>query len=496
MKIFEFSTNVINTIINELHQAEAFIRIANFQIHDNNLFTILNDKLNEGIRVEIFTLPYDSIHDDIRNEVENEFKNLESNGAKLYLCKWNVGDPERTSTAVGKWYLFHGKFVVTDKCAIAMSANFTKKPELDVVIIFKEEGNKIEEFNAKFDFLLDLFITENAGYDGKIRQKILETNLPNIFNVFELPQTIQTDVYRNHWVLHYPSIICPENVQIENKLYLTPFDCRGRDIYKSIILQASKYVYISTESFTDPDFLKFLKANSQRDLDIRILCGGKSMDFTDRVQNMFRDLLAHDLKIRTILPDIHAKLIITDKHVVISSINLNKINLGFKKTNQFWRENTESLIVCNELKLIKQAKIQFEKIFNRSLEIEVKLVQKLEDFVREMINSTFNLRSRSEMKSIFASLILKEQIQIRKFILDIGKTIVKLMDRFNRKMVNKNDFLMAMIIYYLSEGKDTYNQLKENISKLDKNTDFDFLINMLSDNNLIEKDENKLILKI
>lgn len=73
MKIFEFSINVINTIINELQQAEAFIRIANFQIHDNNLFTILNDKLNEGIRVEIFTLPYDSIPDDIRNEVENEF---------------------------------------------------------------------------------------------------------------------------------------------------------------------------------------------------------------------------------------------------------------------------------------------------------------------------------------------------------------------------------------------------------------------------------------
>lgn len=414
----------------------------------------------------------------------------------MYLCKWNVGDPGRTTTAVGRWYLFHGKFIVTDKCAIAMTANFTKNPELDAAIIFKKEENKIEEFNTKFDFLLDLFITENAGYDGKIRQKILETSLPNILDVFKLLHTIHTDIYRNHWILHYPSIICPENVQIENKLYLTPFDCRGRDIYKSIILQASKYVYISTESFTDPDFPKFLKANSLRGLDIRILSDVKSMDFTDRIQNMFRALLAHKFKIRTPLSDIHAKLIITDKHVVISSINLNKINLGFKKTKQFWRENTESLVVCNEPEIIDQAKIQFEKIFNRSSEIEVKLVEKLEDFVREMIYSTFNLRSRSEMKNIFARLIFKEQIKIRKFFLDIGKIIAKLMDRFNRKMVYRNDFLTAMIIYYLSEGNDTYNQLKKNISKLDKKANFDSLINMLIGKNLIEKDENKLISKI
>ncbi|MDD1744662.1 MAG: hypothetical protein LUQ20_02455 [Candidatus Methanoperedens sp.] len=108
MKIFEFSTNVIDRIISELNHAEEFIRIAVFQIHDPQVFSVLNNKLSEGVRVEIITLPYDSINEDIQVEVTNLFQNIEKNGARLYFCKWNVGDPERTTTAVGRWYSFHG----------------------------------------------------------------------------------------------------------------------------------------------------------------------------------------------------------------------------------------------------------------------------------------------------------------------------------------------------------------------------------------------------
>ena len=79
---------------------------------------------------------------------------MEKNGAKLYFCKWNVGDPERTSTAVGRWYSFHGKFIVTDKSAIALSANFTQSPEIDGLLIYRDEPEKINEFNEKFDELM------------------------------------------------------------------------------------------------------------------------------------------------------------------------------------------------------------------------------------------------------------------------------------------------------------------------------------------------------
>jgi len=151
MKTFEFSPTVITKIISELQDAEEYIRIAVFQIHNREVFNVLNDKLNEGVRVEIITLPYDSINEDIQAEVIDLLQNIEGNGAKLYFCKWNVGDPERTNTAVGRWYSFHGKFIVTDKSAVSLSANFTQSQELDAVIVFKNEIAEVEDNPALFE---------------------------------------------------------------------------------------------------------------------------------------------------------------------------------------------------------------------------------------------------------------------------------------------------------------------------------------------------------
>jgi len=233
MKTFELSTNIINKIISELQEAEEYIRMAVFQIHNTEIFKVLNNKLKEGIRVEIITLPYDSINEDIQTEVTNLFQNLEKNGAVLHFCRWNVGDPERTNTAVGRWYSFHGKFIVTDKSAIALSANFTQNQELDAAIILKNEIDKIEEYNRKFHELIELFINEKSGFNGTIRQKIID--LENNSALFELPRVIETETHTKHWISHYPSALCPLDVQIEDKLYLAPFDCRGRTFFESLI---------------------------------------------------------------------------------------------------------------------------------------------------------------------------------------------------------------------------------------------------------------------
>lgn len=156
MKIFEFNNNVIDRVVSELDSADDYIRIAVFQIHNQQIFNVLERKLNEGVRVEIFTLPYDSINDDVRDEVTAMFQRIEEKGAILHFCKWNVGDPERTNTAVGRWYSYHGKFIVTDKSAIALSANFTQTEEFDAIIIFENKsdagaivnGSSITLFNA------------------------------------------------------------------------------------------------------------------------------------------------------------------------------------------------------------------------------------------------------------------------------------------------------------------------------------------------------------
>ncbi len=92
---FEFSTNVVSRVIEEFEKAEKFIRIAIFQLHNKNVFEVLNNRLKNGISVEILTLPYDSINADVQEGVIQHFKNLQKNGAILHFCRWNIGDPER-----------------------------------------------------------------------------------------------------------------------------------------------------------------------------------------------------------------------------------------------------------------------------------------------------------------------------------------------------------------------------------------------------------------
>jgi len=169
MKIFDFSKSVIKKTIDELNKAEKYIRIAVFQIHSDLIIAKLLEKLKSGVKIEIITLPYDSINDDVREHVTKKLEQLKDAGADILFCEWNVGDPLRTSTAIGRWYSYHGKFIVTDKAAIGLSANLIQNNELDAVLVFRNEQERIKEFNRKFEELKKLFITESNGYKGDIR---------------------------------------------------------------------------------------------------------------------------------------------------------------------------------------------------------------------------------------------------------------------------------------------------------------------------------------
>jgi phosphatidylserine/phosphatidylglycerophosphate/cardiolipin synthase-like enzyme len=462
---FNFGTDVVISTVQEIERACEYVRIAIFQIHSNAVFNKLTEKLDCGVKVEIFTLPYDSINPDVRTEVESHLRELEKKGAILLFDKWNVGDPSRTTTAVGRWYSFHGKFIVTDKSAIALSANLTDSQELDASIVFRDDPAKIAEFNSKFDVLLRMFVTPDGTFDGTIRRQILVSN-PDAITVFDLPKNIG-EQHKNHWIAHYPVGICPAEVPIEEKLYITPFDCRGWNFFSKIIAEAQEYVYISTESFTDDSFSDFLvntAVNNKRD--IKVLTGATSMDFTDRIEDMFRDLLAQDIEVKTTVEELHAKLIVTDKVLVVSSMNLNKINLGFYQTLSFWRENTETIFVSKDPALIQLGKEKYLEIFGRSQNVNEILSVKLEGLVNEIFKGCFKLSPKPEVRKLFAKFILKKQIDTKKTIIKIGKITRKLMAGSGRTRVEQNDFLKALVLYHLSERKLDYTQIKERIEEL------------------------------
>jgi hypothetical protein len=487
--VFDFSTGVVPLITKEMASAEKYVRIAMFQIHREDVFDSLEKLLANKVKVEILTLPYDSINADVKSQVVSRFEDLTRKGALIHFSRWNVGDPRETRTAFGRWYSFHGKFIVTDKSAIALSANFTRGEELDAVVVFRGVKDKIIEFNQKFEGLLQLFILKENHYDGSIRRRILHVVPTQGESLFELPENVDA-LHKDHWILHYPVELCPSNVSIEDKLYLTPFDCRGRDVFSRIIANADKYVYISTESFTDEDFSKFLvNFTINKDVEMKILSGTKSRDFTDRIENMFKDLLTQKIEIKTTKDAIHAKLIITDKALVVSSINLNKMNLGHYKTKKFWRENTESILICQDSKVIASAKKKYQEMFDKSVDVRDMLCQKLEKQVWDVFEGAFQLSPNPEVRALFARFILKREIDTKKIIIKVGRMTKKLMDHYKRTRIEREDFISALVLYNLSEAKKNYNQLKERINEIDENINLKDILNKLAFANLIEKED-------
>lgn len=490
MASFDFSTNVIQNVIHELESAEEYIKMAVFQLHNQDIFNLLFAKLEQGVDVDIFTLPPDSINDNIREEISPRFDELERCGASLHFCKWNVGDPGRTTTASGRWYSFHGKFIVTDKSAISLTANFTLNNELDALLIF-DEHEKINQFNETFDRLIDLFITPHNGFDGSIHEKIIAIDSSYADELFNVPNTIENTNHINHWIVDYPSSLCAADIELEDQLYIVPFDGKGRDLIESIINEASDFVYITAESFTDPDFPLFIrKSVANKNLDFKILCGSKSRDFTDRVNTLFRELLSLGIDIKT-QDDIHSKLVITDKHLVVSSINLNKMNLGFwSKKDKLWRENTESLLICSDSTIINSAKNQYLLKFDDCIDIKIKLAEKIEKDVTQMFNGTFGLRTKLEAKQVLSKHILEMEVEIKKITFKVGMVASKMMTSYQRKTISKDDIISALILYYLSEGKLNLILLTDKLKGLDETIDIIPVLTKLVDNNLVEIEED------
>lgn len=497
MKTFEFSTEVVTKVLEELDKSEVFIKIAVFQIHLDDLFDLLERKLNDGIDVDILTLPYDSINDSVSADVIARFENISNLGATIHFCKWNVGDPERTSTAIGRWYSFHGKFIVTDKSAIALSANFTRDNELDAIIIIENEQLFIEQFNERFNELVNLFVTENEGFEGVIRNNIINSGLDNIEEVFELPDVIQTTTHQKTWIKHYPSTLCPDDIELEEKLYIAPFSVRGRSIYEKILSDAEEFIFISAESFTDVNFGMFMRQlKIEKNVDICLLTGFTSMDFTDRIQKMFRELIADEIKLFTIENDLHAKLIVTDKHLLIGSINLNKMNLGFNKTQRYWRENTETFFITSDQNLIQEAKHKFEDQISNSINMVTKLAEKIQKEVSNILNKSFNVRVKKEVKELFSKFILMKEIEVKKDANKLASITKKLMLQYNLRLANKDIFIMAVILFLLQDRKHTLSEIDNKIKKLEAISNLDTLIERLTDSKFIEVDEDFYKIKI
>ena len=304
------------------------------------------------------------------------------------------------------------------------------------------------------------------GYDGSIKKQIINTGISEKNSIFSLPRAINNPAVEKYWIRHYPSSLCSESESTQSKLYLAPFDCRAREFLEKVVKAAEQFAFFSTESFTDREFTKFLQKMALDSIELRVITGMQSRDFNDRIQMAFRELLAHGILLKTTEQRLHAKLLLTDKHLVVSSVNLNMMNLGFAKTKEYWRANTESIAVCSDPPMLAKAKEDYIRVFDSAVDVESKLAEKVEEIIKDMF-TMFGLRSTKEVKRLFSRFVVKKEIEFKKSVFELGSITAKLVQHFGKNIVTKDAFLMSLILYELSERKQDFDQLQESISILD-----------------------------
>lgn len=484
---FTFDDTALERVAAEIETAKEFIKIAVFQIHNENIIDALDTALSRKVSVEIITLPYDSIHPKLRESVERKLKDLEKNGATLYFSKWGIGDPSRTTTAVGRWYSFHGKFIVTDKCAIAISANLTNQKELDAVLVYTEK-DKIKEFTDKFEELKALLV-DTKGKEAGIRRMIEQSGYPGWRELLEAPSAITEEEVKAHWIKDYPVSILKSNTNVTDGIYLTPFEFSARKLYEKLILDASEFAYISTESFTDENMIKVLiKAGFNR-VDVRVLTGGTSQDFQTRIKELYSEAASRDVKIRIPDANLHAKFIITDKVLLVGSVNLNKMNLGIRKNKELWRANTETVTICTNNQIIQSAKDSYFKIFNQSKDVLEFLAEK-EESETKSIFEVFkkDIRINKDARYMFAKIIINNKVKSKRELYDIARYAYIIASNFsNRNVIEINDLISAVVLNYLTEYMMTVSQISDKIGELSSNIKISDIMSFLLNNSLIIK---------
>ena len=167
-------------------------------------------------------------------------------------------------------------------------------------------------------------------------------------------------------------------------------------------------------------------------------------------------------------------------------MNLNKINLGFNVSRRYWRENTETIFISQDDEVIQQAKDRFLEVFSSGYSVEEKLAEKLSGELGRIFNRDFGLRSRKEVKILFAKLVYKKQIDVKKFIMKIAKITSNLMKYLNKTTIGKEDFIAAIILYYLSERKQDKEMLQDKLVEIEPELNVNSVLFRLTQRRLIE----------
>jgi len=490
-----YFTDDKNFIINSIKSAEKFIKIIAFQFTSEEFVKYLIEKSKSGIEIELITLPEDSYSkEEERNKISAYYKSLKDNGVKIYLCDWEVGDPSLTSTSMSgdlkegggnKWYSLHGKLMITENDAIIMSLNFTDQKLLEVYLSYNKK-ELIDQLLEKYQKCKNLFTDKTSfqGINGTLINLLDKNNQDFVLKGYESS--------KKKLVKQYSPDITPE-ISISSGLFISPFEGRLRKILYNLIDGSNDFLYISSERLFDSNFVKFIgnKIINSNNLDVKVLTSppGVVRQNIEKATNQFRQIEVFGGKIKAI-ENLHAKFWLNEKYLIVTSANLTKMNLGFKKKGNYWRANTEFFYIEDNPKIIELAKKEFENRFKIADDINSVLgtSTKAQTKAKEYFD-LFDYSSRKEAKIILGKFRLKLTIDTERNLIKIARFSSILAKNEGTKFIEKKHVIMGGILLYLQKRESTLKELYEILSGICPKSEIESNVQELINKKIIESEK-------
>ena len=540
--------DVLSDLLRKL-SGETFIVV--FQFDSEKYGNILIDMVKNGKinNLEVITLPEDSYKDP--EKAKKVYKKLKENGINLFLCKWEIGTPRETRTAISgkrqKWYSLHGKMLVCDDFAAIFSKNFTDDEQIESYLIIRNKSI-VKEFKDKYQWLRSRFIDkitikkwlEDYPYTidefmKKLIKTIEEFNLPleNLIkkiNSFEahgaffwelLITTINTSITtgkktkklteiiekivsiilsdgRDRYL--FPQYPLPKDHKrdiISDTLEISPYTILAREILYETIKRAEKFLYIVTEPFFDEDLTYFLAAKliENPSLDVKIFCNPvrKLMDRPEKGRELALILLALGVKF-CFNERFHAKLWMSDKYLAIGSANINKMNLGHAPSKSTWKADTQFIYVTDKENIIKGVKEKvldsfFKDYYTASEELLGIRTKVDASFFENLLKSCLKISYEKNALDALINITLMSNVVSRENALRSFKYAIELMKKYGDKKLSVQHVIAGFILELLRTRKMSGKELLENLSFLDINKkELTDVLNQLENLDLVEKD--------
>lgn len=469
------------TLTKIIESASQFLWIVAFQLSDDHILHALIEKQRQGVDVRILTLPIDSFGDSaLREHLSQRHQQLHG----IQYCRWEVGDPSLTSSSRSgvqrggggdKWYSLHGKFIVSDKSALALSANLDGSNDWEV-FFNSELPSSIQNFKNKYEELVERFCQPS------IQNPIVNGRLFDSLNP-ELQEKLRSE--NRLLVPQYPVFLIPNNVTLADRLYISPFDVKARNLLSAVIEQADERFWIAGETLTDQDVVNQIlgKKYQSPQLDVRVIVGSQLPRDPSKQASMRENIIQLDsmgIEFR-LVDDWHAKIWISDSVVVLGSANLNPINLGIRCTHNEWKANTEILAVSRDLKVISMGQTAYGAAFEQGKPALRIYYAKAERDVSQLLKA-LNIKARPASRNLLghvATALYRKRLVEFKRVLQFAQQI-----QFKSRANTLEPVHVAggVILWSLEKVATPSNQLRAMVLEIaGPNTDFESAMSYLRD---------------